>query len=60
MDQNIRFVQNKNGSMTVYIPAKFVDRFEQVFQSGVTDLMEAEMDDEEAEQWACNATWEYR
>ncbi len=56
----IRIVQNKNGSLTVYVPAKFADRFEQVFQAGVTDLMESEMDDEEAEQWACNTTWEYR
>ena len=60
MDQNIRFVVNKNGSMTVYVPAKFADRFEQVLQAGITDIMESEMDDEEAEQWTCNTTWEYR
>lgn len=59
-NQKIRFVTNKNGSLTVYVPAKFAYRFEQVFQAGTTDLMESEMDDEEAEQWTCNATWEYR
>ena len=59
-NQKIRFVMNKNGSITVYVPAKFADRFSQVFEAGVTDLMESEMDDEEAEQWICNATWEYR
>jgi len=59
-NQNIRMVQNKNGSLTVYVPAKFAYRFAQVFRAGVTDLIESEMDDEEAEQWTCNTTWEYR
>ena len=59
-NQNIRFVMNKNGSMTVYVPAKFTDRFSQVFEAGVTDLIESEMDDEEAEQWTSNITYEYR
>ncbi|MFZ8899689.1 MAG: hypothetical protein ACO20X_14245 [Alphaproteobacteria bacterium] len=59
-NQEIRFVVNKNGSMTVYVPAKFACRFEEVFRAGVTDVMESEMDDEEAEQWSWNTTWEYR
>ena len=56
----IRIVYNKNGSLTVYVPAKFAVRFEEVLRAGVTDLMESEMDDEEAQQWLCNTTWEYR
>jgi len=60
MNQKIRMVTNKNGSMTVYVPAKYADRFEQIVRSGVTDIMESEMDDEEAEQWTCNITYEYR
>lgn len=56
----IRIVRNKNGSLTVYVPAKFAGRFEEAYRAGVTDLMESEMDDEEAEQWTCNTTWEYR
>lgn len=59
-NQDIRFVTNKNGSLTVYVPAKFADRFEQVYRAGVTDIMESEMDDEEVEQWTSNTTWEYR
>ena len=59
-NQKIRVVVNKNGSLTVYVPAKFADRFAEVYRSGVIDIMESEMDDEEAEQWACNTTWEYR
>ena len=57
---NIRLVHNKNGSMTVYVPAKYADRFEQAIRAGVTDLIESEMDDEEAEQWVHNITYEYR
>lgn len=57
---NIRIVYNKNGSLTVYVPAKYADRFEESFRAGVTDIMESEMDDEEAEQWTHNVTWEYR
>ena len=57
---DIRIVRNKNGSLTVYVPAKFADRFEEAYRAGVTDIMESEMDDEEAEQWTCNTTWEYR
>ena len=53
-------VTNKNGSMTVYVPAKYADRFEQIVRAGATDLMESEMDDEEAEQWTCNIAYEYR
>lgn len=60
MDQDIRFVYNKNGSLTVYVPAKFADRFEEAYRAGVTDIMESEMDDEEAEQWTCNTTYQYR
>ena len=60
MYQYIRIVTNKNGSMTVYVPAKYADRFEQVIRAGVTDLLESEMDDEEAEQWTHNITYEYR
>tara|TARA_Y100000004_G_scaffold64237_1_gene72028 strand:+ start:375 stop:632 length:258 start_codon:yes stop_codon:yes gene_type:complete len=59
-NQNIRIVYNKNGSLTVYVPAKFAGRFEEAYRAGVTDIMESEMDDEEAEQWSCNTTWEYR
>ncbi len=59
-NQDIRFVKNKNGSLTVYVPAKFAQRFEEIVQAGVTDLMESEMDDEEAEQWTSNFTWECR
>ena len=57
---DIRLVHNKNGSLTVYVPAKFARRFEEIVQAGVTDLMESEMDDEEAEQWTSNFTWECR
>tara|TARA_R100001086_G_scaffold111304_1_gene56801 strand:+ start:318 stop:491 length:174 start_codon:yes stop_codon:yes gene_type:complete len=56
----IRIVQNKNGSLTVYVPAKYALRFEEVYQAGVTDLIESEMDDEEAEQWESNIIREYR
>ena len=59
-NQDIRFVKNKNGSLTVYVPVKFAQRFEEIVQAGVTDLMESEMDDEEAEQWTSNFTWECR
>ena len=59
-NQDIRFVKNKNGSLTVYVPAKFAQRFEEVYRAGVTDIMESEMDDEEAEQWTSNFTWECR
>lgn len=57
---DIRIVTNKNGSLTVYVPAKFARRFEEIVQAGTTDLMESEMDDEEAEQWMSNITREYR
>ena len=57
----IKIVQNKNGSLTAYIPAKYALRFEDILQAGTTDLMESdEMDDEEAEQWTCNIIREYR
>ena len=46
--------------MTVYAPAKYAHRFEQMIRAGVTDIMESEMDDEEAEQWICNIAYEYR
>ena len=57
---NIRMVYNKNGSLTVYVPAKFAQRFEEAVRAGVTDLVESEMDDEEAEEWSHNITHEYR
>lgn len=57
---DIRMVYNKNGSLTVYVPAKYADRFEEAVRAGVTDLIESEMDDEEAEQWTNNITHEYR
>ena len=58
---DIRLVHNKNGSLTVYVPAKYADRFEQAIRAGVMDLLESnEMDDEEAEQWASNITYEHR
>jgi len=57
---DIRVVHNKNGSLTVYVPAKYADRFEEAVRAGVTDLLESEMDDEEAEQWTSNITHEYR
>ena len=57
---DIRIVQNKNGSLTVYVPAKFAQRFEEAVRAGVTDLLESEMDDEEAEEWAHNITREYK
>lgn len=57
---DIRIVQNKNGSLTVYVPAKYAVRFEQIVRAGTTDLMESEMDDEEAEQWSGIYTHEYR
>ena len=60
MDQDIRMVTNKNGSMIVYVPAKYADRFEQIVRAGTTDLIESEMDDEEAAQWTCNIAYEYR
>ena len=56
----IKFVQNKNGSLTVYVPAKYAVRFEEIVRAGTTDLMESEMDDEEAEQWSGIYTHEYR
>lgn len=57
---DIRIVQNKNGSLTVYVPAKFALRFEEIIQAGTRDLLESEMDDEEAEEWSHNITREYR
>ena len=57
---DIRIVQNKNGSLTVYVPAKFAQRFEEIVHAGTTDLLESEIDDEEAEQWTNNITREYR
>ena len=57
---DIRIVTNKNGSLTVYVPAKFARRFEEIVRAGTTDLMESEMDDEEAEEWTHNVTYEYR
>ena len=57
---DIRIVYNKNGSLTVYVPAKFALRFEEIIQAGTRDLIESEMDDEEAEQWMSNITREYR
>lgn len=56
----IRFVRNKNGSMTVYVPAKYANRFNQVFEAGVRDIAESEMDDDEVSEWSTNATWEWR
>lgn len=57
---DIRIVQNKNGSLTVYVPARFALRFEEIIQAGTRDLLESEMDDEEAEEWSHNITREYR
>jgi hypothetical protein len=56
----IRLVQNKNASLTVYVPAKYAQRFQEALRAGVTDILEAEMDNEEAEEWLNNMTWEYR
>ena len=56
----IKIVQNKNGSLTVYVPAKYAVRFEQIVRAGTTDLMESEMNNEEAHEWACNVIREYR
>jgi hypothetical protein len=56
----IRIVQNKNGSLTVYVPAKYGERFQDALRAGVTDILEAEMNDEEAEEWANNIIWEHR
>ena len=57
---DIRIVQNKNGSLTVYVPAKFAQRFEEIVHAGTRDLAESEMDYEEAEEWSQNITREYR
>ena len=57
---DIRIVQNKNGSLTVYVPAKFAQRFEEIVHAGTTDLIESEMADEEAEEWSYNITRECR
>ena len=57
---DIRMVYNKNGSLTVYVPAKFARRFQEIVWAGTTDLVESEMDDEEAEEWSHNITHEYR
>jgi len=57
----IRIVQNKNGSLTVYVPAKCALRFEDIIQAGTTDLFESgQMDNEEAEQWTYNIIRECR
>ena len=56
----IKIVQNKNGSLTVYVSAKYALRYEEIVRAGTSDLMETEMDDDEAEQWACNVIREYR
>jgi hypothetical protein len=58
----IRFVQNKNGSLTVYVTAKYARRFEQMFNAGEIDIMESEMDDDEINDWQENCGWhvEYR
>tara|TARA_R110002012_G_C11595620_1_gene606731 strand:+ start:516 stop:695 length:180 start_codon:yes stop_codon:yes gene_type:complete len=57
---DIRTVQNKNGSLTVYVPAKYALRFEEIVHAGTVDLMESEMDDEEVEKWNNIYTYEYR
>lgn len=59
-NQDIRMVHNKNGSLTVYVPAKFRAVFKEAVNAGVTDLIESEMDDEQVEQWTNNIRWEYR
>jgi len=56
----IRLVRNKNASLTVYVPAKYAQRFQEALCAGVTDIMESEMDNEETEEWLSNMTWEYR
>ena len=38
----IRVVENKDGSETVYVPAKYVDLFHSIIESGETDIFEAE------------------
>ena len=57
---SIRIVTNKNGSLTVYVPAKFAQRFEEALRAGITDLIESEMDEEEADEWGSNIIYERR
>ena len=58
----IRFVQNKNGSLTVYVTAKYARRFEEMYSAGEVDIMESELSDDEINDWQENCGWcvEYR
>ena len=58
----IRVVQNKNGSLTVYVTAKYARRFQEMYSAGEIDIMESEMSDDEINDWQENCSWhvEYR
>jgi hypothetical protein len=53
----IRFVENKNGSLTVYVTAKYARRFEEMFSAGEIDILESEMDADEINDWQENCDW---
>ena len=38
----IRWVENKDGSETVYVPAKYVALFHSIIEAGETDIFESE------------------
>lgn len=56
----IRITTNKNNSLTVYVPAKFAQRFEEALRAGIIDLIESEMNEEEANEWGSNIIYERR
>jgi hypothetical protein len=53
----IRFVENKNGSLTVYVTAKYAHRFQEMFRAGEIDILESEMDGDEINDWQENCNW---
>ena len=57
----IRIVQNKNGSLTAYVPAKYASRFPDILEAGKTDLYESCLSDDEMDIWSdFGYTWEVR
>ena len=52
----VRIVQNKNGSWTVYIPAKDVSTFNLILQEGEVGMLEGYTEDEVASYIALRTT----
>jgi len=47
----VRIVENKNGSWTVYVPAKHVETFRLILQEGEVGMLEVEPESESMENW---------